>query len=579
MTTEKCYLLGKFARVCSEDAVHRLQRPALHGAAPGPATRRRSASTGPATRWSDIPLGRGHLDRRRQRRRVRPDHHQLRLAGPRARAPGSSSSTPASRRSPGPCDLFLPVKPGRDAALFAGVLHLMIENDWLDHDFIDDHTVGLRAGAPKRASEWTPPDGGRGDRDRREGDPPGGRVVGTGEDQLPDARPRHGAAQPRGGTTCLGGDQHRPRLGPDRPAGVRLLDHHRPGQRPGRPRARPEVRPAPRRPRHREPRAPPVHRRRLGHPRARAAARRRRLLRALPQDRRRRDQGPARICFNPVVSLPDSTSSSGCWRSSSSSSASTSSSARRPASPTWCCPAQLHEEDEGTSAQAEGRVIKINQAVTPPGEARQDWQILQDIAHALGRERGFTFQSPREIFEELRQSQRAAWPTTRASPTRRSSEAWASSGRARRGPGTATDGPPRDAAAVRAGVVEPGGEGGRAVLLPGRQGPFHAPRYEPPTEDVDADYPVILTTGRVVSLFLSGNQTRRIGPLVDQYPEPRLELHPSLATKLGIADGDWVTVETRRGSTDAPGPGGDHDPARHGVRPLPLGRGRRASTC
>ena len=71
--------------------------------------------------------------------------------------------------------------------------------------------------------------------------------------------------------------------------------------------------------------------------------------------------------------------------------------------------------------------------------------------------------------------------------------------------------------------------------------------YTPPTEDVDADYPLILTTGRVVSQFLSGTQTRRIGPLVDQYPEPRIEMHPQLASKLGITDGDWVTAESRRG--------------------------------
>jgi hypothetical protein len=45
-------------------------------------------------------------------------------------------------------------------------------------------------------------------------------------------------------------------------------------------------------------------------------------------------------------------------------------------------------------------------------------------------------------------------------------------------------------------------------------------KYAPPTEDTDADYPVILTTGRAVNMFLSGDQTRRIGPLVDQYPEP-----------------------------------------------------------
>ncbi|MFN7929392.1 MAG: molybdopterin-dependent oxidoreductase [Blastocatellia bacterium] len=43
------------------------------------------------------------------------------------------------------CDLFLPVKPGRDIALFNGILHLMIEHDWLDHEFINQHTVGFDA--------------------------------------------------------------------------------------------------------------------------------------------------------------------------------------------------------------------------------------------------------------------------------------------------------------------------------------------------------------------------------------------------------------------------------------------------
>jgi assimilatory nitrate reductase catalytic subunit len=52
----------------------------------------------------------------------------------------------------------------------------------------------------------------------------------------------------------------------------------------------------------------------------------------------------------------------------------------------------------------------------------------------------------------------------------------------------------------------------------------------------------------VVSQFLSGNQTRRIGPLVDHYPEPRVEIHPRLAARLGISDGDWTQVESRRGN-------------------------------
>ncbi len=64
---------------------------------------------------------------------------------------------------------------------------------------------------------------------------------------------------------------------------------------------------------------------------------------------------------------------------------------------------------------------------------------------------------------------------------------------------------------------------------------------------MDEQYPIMLTTGRVVSQFLSGTQTRRIGPLVDHYPEPRVEIHPLLASRVAIADGDWVTVESRRG--------------------------------
>ena len=51
-----------------------------------------------------------------------------------------------------------------------------------------------------------------------------------------------------------------------------------------------------------------------------------------------------------------------------------------------------------------------------------------------------------------------------------------------------------------------------------------------------------------MSQFLSGTQTRRIGPLVKQFPEPRIEMHPRLAATLGIEDGDWTVAETRRGA-------------------------------
>src|SRR6185437_7438605 len=53
------------------------------------------------------------------------------------------------------CDLFLPIKPGRDIALFNGILHLMIENDWLDRDFIAEHTTGFEKVA-EHVRDWTP---------------------------------------------------------------------------------------------------------------------------------------------------------------------------------------------------------------------------------------------------------------------------------------------------------------------------------------------------------------------------------------------------------------------------------------
>ena len=97
-------------------------------------------------------------------------------------------------------------------------------------------------------------------------------------------------------------------------------------------------------------------------------------------------------------------------------------------------------------------------------------------------------------------------------------------------------------------------------------------------DPVDEDFPVYLTTGRVVSQYLSGTQTRRIGGLVDMYPEPRVEIHPRLAEQHGIADSDWVTVTTRRDEITLAGDGGADDPAGYRVHPVPLGRTGRART-
>ncbi|HEX6902657.1 MAG TPA: molybdopterin dinucleotide binding domain-containing protein, partial [Thermoanaerobaculia bacterium] len=205
-------------------------------------------------------------------------------------------------------------------------------------------------------------------------------------------------------------------------------------------------------------------------------------------------------------------------------------------------PGSLQEEDEGTVTQVEGRVIKINKAVDPPGEARQDWRIIQDIAHALGRGRGFEFRSPGEMFDELRVASKGGLADysgiTYEKIERQMGVFWPCYDEEH--PGT-----PR---LFEPGSWNPVAKGAGPFYFPDGRARFQISEYRPPAEVTDDEYPVILTTGRVVTQFLSGTQTRRIGPLVDYQPEPRIEMHPQLAQKLGIADGDWATAESRRGT-------------------------------
>jgi assimilatory nitrate reductase catalytic subunit len=175
--------------------------------------------------------------------------------------------------------------------------------------------------------------------------------------------------------------------------------------------------------------------------------------------------------------------------------------------------------------------VRIRQAVTPPGNARADWEIICDVARRIGPPEKFPYAGPEDIFRELRHMSKGGivdyhgityqkiesqmgvfWPCRELTDT----------------------GTPRLY------------EGGK-FYHPDGKARFHAVEYRPPAEDVDAEYPTILTTGRVVSQFLSGTQTRRIGPLVAQYPEPLVELHPRLAGPLGIRSGDRVRVSSRRG--------------------------------
>jgi assimilatory nitrate reductase catalytic subunit len=77
---------------------------------------------------------------------------------------------------------------------------------------------------------------------------------------------------------------------------------------------------------------------------------------------------------------------------------------------------------------------------------------------------------------------------------------------------------------------------------------FHGVRHQSPAEDRDDEYPLYLTTGRVLAHYQSGNQTRRIAEITKLMPEPLAEMHPVTAGLSNLSHGQQITVTTRRGS-------------------------------
>src|SRR5215469_3196203 len=192
----------------------------------------------------------------------------------------------------------------------------------------------------------------------------------------------------------------------------------------------------------------------------------------------------------------------------------------------------LMEEDEGTTTSVEGRAIRHRKVVDPPGEAREDWRIICDLAQRLGQGDKFKYSSPREMFDELRIASKGGVSDYYGMTWKRIED---NNGLFWPCPEPSHPGTPR---------LYEGGKFGH----PDGKAHFIPVEWRPSAEMPDEEYPIILTTGRVVSHFLSGTQTRRIGGLVDQYSQPLCEMHPRLAEKLGVQDSDFVKVESRRGN-------------------------------
>ncbi|MFE5889175.1 molybdopterin oxidoreductase family protein [Streptomyces sp. NPDC056462] len=233
-------------------------------------------------------------------------------------------------------------------------------------------------------------------------------------------------------------------------------------------------------------------------------------------------------------------------------------------------------EETGTTTNLEGRVLLRRRAISPPEGVRSDLEVMHELAARLGDgkgtapEKGFPT-DPEEVFEELRRASAGGAADYSGITYRRLAEEngvfWPCPAVTDAGDEGSTDcedasldvtaaagddDPAQDGEA--AGAVHPGTP--RLFLdrfaTPDGRARFVPVSYRAAAEEPDDEYPVLLTTGRVVAQYQSGAQTRRVEELNAAAPGPFVELHPRLAARLGAAEGDPVAVVSRRGRAVAP---------------------------
>ncbi|MCW1093872.1 molybdopterin oxidoreductase family protein [Streptomyces sp. RS2] len=209
-------------------------------------------------------------------------------------------------------------------------------------------------------------------------------------------------------------------------------------------------------------------------------------------------------------------------------------------------------EETGTTTSLEGRVLLRRRALTPPDGVRGDLEVLHGLAGRLGVEKGFPT-DPEEVFEELRRASAGGPADYSGIDYRRLAQEngvfWPcpappapdGTGATDSGVGTGTRPHP---GTPRLFLDRFATDDGRARFVP--------VAHRPSAEEPDDEYPVLLTTGRVVSQYQSGAQTRRVAELNAAAPGPFVELHPRLAARLGAAEGDPLAVVSRRGRAVAP---------------------------
>jgi assimilatory nitrate reductase catalytic subunit len=193
-------------------------------------------------------------------------------------------------------------------------------------------------------------------------------------------------------------------------------------------------------------------------------------------------------------------------------------------------PSAQWAEECGTMTNLEGRVILRQRAMLPPSGVRTDLEVLSAIAERLGYGRFFPA-DPTEIFEELR----------RASAGGSADYSGITYERICKEDGIFWPCPGEDHPGTPRLFLE------RFATVDGRAR-FHPVEFQPPAEEPDHEYPLYLTTGRIMAQYQSGTQTRRIASLMKGSPDAFVQIHPSMARTYGIKDGEPVNLTTRRGT-------------------------------
>lgn len=190
-------------------------------------------------------------------------------------------------------------------------------------------------------------------------------------------------------------------------------------------------------------------------------------------------------------------------------------------------------EEEGTLTNLEGRVIRRRVVARPPKGVRGDIDVLRELADRLGCGDKFAFHEPAEVFDEFR----------RATAGGLADYAGITYERIDREEGVFWPCPSEDHPGTPRLFAD-------RFAHPDDKAKFHAVTHRPAGEEPDADYPLYFTTGRYKEHYNSGAQTRMVEKLNAAKPHARVQIHPTLARRLGVGSGGRVVVESRRGRVE-----------------------------